>query len=261
MRCSVAIAFALSASAIAAPTLNHVEGVAERSAVDNYFNEVSKAVAAVKRAGSPLPVYDLSKAQMPAAPVPLPDPSAGTTLKHVAIGRGTQNYTCGTNSTAAPTAIGAVADLFNATEVAAMYPEILATMPSTALQFNLTTKVNTTVSKTLTPMNLQLSGHHFFTNTTNPFFNLDASDIQIGQTGTTKLNSTAAPTGSMKGVNNVGDGAVPWLKLSARSDATGGLAEVYRLNTAGGNPPATCAGKESSTFTVQYAAEYWFWQK
>lgn len=115
-----------------------------------------------------------------------------------------------------------------------MYPEILDTMTSTALQFNLSTKVDTTISTTLSPMNLALSGHHFFTNLTNPFFNLDATEMKIGQAGTIKLNATAAPAGAMKGVGNVGDGAVPWLKLAARTDATGGLGEVYRLNTAGG---------------------------
>ncbi len=41
------------------------------------------------------------------------------------------------------------------------------------------------------------------------------------------------------------------------SGATGNLQEVYRINTAGGNPPATCEGMKS-TFEVQYAAEYVF---
>jgi len=75
-------------------------------------------------------------------------------------------------------------------------------------------------------MNLALSGHHFFTNLTNPFFNLDATELQIGEVGTIKVNATAAPSTAMKGVNNVGDGAVPWLKLQGRPDAKGGLMEV-----------------------------------
>lgn len=65
MRSSICIAFALSAFAFAAPTFTHVEGVTERSAVDNYFNLLSKTVASVKRAGAPAAVCDLSKAQMP----------------------------------------------------------------------------------------------------------------------------------------------------------------------------------------------------
>lgn len=174
----------------------------------------------------------------------------------MAIGRGIQNYTCGTNSSAAPTSVGAVADLFNATCVAATYPEILDIMPSTALQFDYVPKVNTTMAKTLAPMNLALSGHHFFTNTTTPYFNLDASAIQIGQIAASKTNTTSAPASAMKGLNNVGNGAVAWLKLTARDGATGNLQEAYRVNTAGGSPPLTCAGIESSAFSVEYASEY-----
>ncbi len=43
--------------------------------------------------------------------------------------------------------------------------------------------------------------------------------------------------------------------MLTREGATGNLQEVYRVNTAGWNPPATCAGMKS-TFEVQYAAEY-----
>lgn len=34
--------------------------------------------------------------------------------------------------------------------------------------------------------------------------------------------------------------------------------EIYRVNTAGGNPPKTCDGMPT-TFEIQYAAEYWFY--
>lgn len=36
------------------------------------------------------------------------------------------------------------------------------------------------------------------------------------------------------------------------------IEEVYRVNTVGGQPPATCAG-QNATIQVPYAAEYWFW--
>lgn len=104
-------------------------------------------------------------------------------------------------------------------------------------------------------MNLALTGHHFFANLTTPYFNLDASELQLGQVPTSKINTTNAPTTAMKGLNDVGNGAVAWLKLSARDGATGNLQEVYRLNTAGGSPPATCAGIESTSFEVEYSAE------
>jgi hypothetical protein len=171
-------------------------------------------------------------------------------LKHVAIGRGTQNYSCSTtNATAAPASIGALATLYNASCVASTYPDLLSLLPSVALQFNLTSDAQST----LTPSNLAISGHHLFTNTTTPFFNLDAS-MQLGVAPCAKNNSINAPTDAPKGQYDQGFGAVPWLKLTTRSGTTGGLEEIYRVNTAGGNPPATCAGMPA-TFEVQYASE------
>src|SRR5205809_367853 len=96
-----------------------------------------------------------------ASPTPLPPPSAGLSIKHVAIGRGTQNYTCDTtNSTAVPMPIGATANLFNATCIAATYPDLLDILPRVALQF----PVDDEVDSKLGPSNLALSGSHFFLN-------------------------------------------------------------------------------------------------
>lgn len=79
--------------------------------------------------------------------------------------------------------------------------------------------------------------------------------MQLGFAHASKNNSVSAPADSSPGVNGEGNGAVAWLKLIAHSDATGGLQEIYRVNTAGGSPPATCVGAEAA-FEVQYAAEY-----
>ncbi|RAL60788.1 hypothetical protein DID88_009893 [Monilinia fructigena] len=81
-----------------------------------------------------------------------------------------------------------------------------------------------------------------------------------GSGGFAKSDAIPAPAGASIGQNDQGFGAVPWLKLTARNGATGGLQEVYRVNTAGGNPPATCADRLGSNFNVQYAAEYWFYE-
>jgi hypothetical protein len=51
-----------------------------------------------------------------------------------------------------------------------------------------------------------------------------------------------------------GEAAVAWLKLIAKDGATGGLQEVYRVETVGGSPPATCAGMPG-TFEIQYATQ------
>jgi hypothetical protein len=120
-----------------------------------------------------------------------------------------------------------------------------------ALSFNLSSPDQQTLSG---PSNLAISGHHFFTNATTPFFNLSVLDLGMAQCA--KNNTAAAPATASVGQGGVGFGAVPWLKLKTIAGATGGLTEIYRLNTAGGNPPLTCAGLEGQNIEVEYAAEY-----
>ncbi|KAI0491214.1 hypothetical protein F4859DRAFT_460708 [Xylaria cf. heliscus] len=223
-------------------------------AVSEYFNLVANKVDAAKLL-SLVPACDISNAQLPTLSTnPLPSPAEGVHLKHVAIGRGTQNYTCsGDDATAAPTLVGAVATLFNASCVAATYPDLLHRLPQLALQFDLPYSAST--DEKMGPTNLLVSGKHFFTNATTPFFNLDTSRQQIGEAPCSKLNSSSAPADAPRG--RVGEAAVAWLHLGANTDATGNLHEVYRVETAGGSAPNTCQGMPAS-FEVQYAAEYWF---
>ena len=124
------------------------------------------------------------------------------------------------------------------------------------------------------------SGHHYFTNgNSTPTFNLHTDLTLRGQvvnknygiTFSKKINSTAAPATAYYGAD--GSKAVAWLKLSTignsanppstqtaitEADAIGNVQEIYRINTAGGSPPATCGSHAGQTFTQQYAAEYWF---
>lgn len=195
-------------------------------------------------------------------------------LKHVAIGRGTQNYTClGANATAPPKPTGAVAALFNASCVAASYPDVLHVLPRLALQFELSDvlpagdiadpfPLGTTdddddddapPSQRIGPTNLDVSGRHFFKGDGTPFFNLDTARHTLGELPCSKKESTDAPTDAPRGRQD--EGAVPWLRLQAIEGATGGLQEVYRVETAGGSAPASCQGMPES-FEVQYAAEY-----
>lgn len=81
--------------------------------------------------------------------------------------------------------------------------------------------------------------------------------MQLGVAPCAKNASVPAPQDAVVGQNGQGFGAVAWLRLTTRDGATGNLQEVYRINTAGGNPPKTCAGMPA-TFEVQYAAEYVF---
>lgn len=117
-------------------------------------------------------------------------------------------------------------------------------MPAIALKFPIPDP-----NAILSPANLFLSGHHYFTNLTTPTFNLNTAAHTWGEVGCAKLNATA-------GNNPTTD--VTNLKLAAKSRDGCTIAEVYRINASGGQPPATCKGAAPS-FEVQYAAEYWFW--
>lgn len=192
----------------------------------------------------------------------LPNVTEGLVLKHVAIGRGTQNYTCDlSNSTAIPSAVGAVATLFNASCVAATYPDLLNMLPRVALAFNLTTSesgayannlVPASTNERLAPGNYAISGHHFFLTTTEPYFNLNTTNGDLGSVPASKNATVSAPADAATGQD--GSKAVPWLKLTAKEGATGRIQEVYRVETAGGSQPATCTGM-AAEFEVQYSAE------
>ncbi|KAI9808137.1 MAG: hypothetical protein M1825_004594 [Sarcosagium campestre] len=189
---------------------------------------------------------------MPEAAVALPPPSAGLKVAHVAIGRGTQNYTCADSlETTIPVATGAVATLYNGTCRAANYPEILAVTPGVELQFK------PTDGESISPARLELSGHHYFTAAGVPAFDLNTPK-PYGLLFGSKNASTPAPADALKGKGNQGFGAVPWLKLTHKEGSVG-FQEVYRVNTAGGNPPPNCKGVKPGAFEVDYAAEYWLY--
>jgi hypothetical protein len=186
------------------------------------------------------------------APTPLPPPAANFVLSHVAVGRGTQNYTCDlSNSTAVPVAAGALATLFNVSCIAASMPDLLTKLCPIALDLPVpsTTDQNS-------PMYADMSGHHYFTDATTAFFNMDTQLHSYGTGAFKKANSSAAPEDATMGQFGQGMGSVPWLKLNAKDSAGQVFQEVYRVNTAGGQPPKACAGMPA-TFEVQYSAEYW----
>ncbi|RKU44896.1 hypothetical protein DL546_001114 [Coniochaeta pulveracea] len=260
MHASTLLLSALGATVLAAPTYPTLvkDSVTQDGldTVSQYFNLVARKVQEVK-SNVAVPVCDLSKASMPAAPSALPPPTAGLVLKHVALGRGTQNYTCDTtNATAVPVAVGALATLFNASCVASSYPDLLNLLPKVAMQFNLTAAGQEKI-RTMVPGNMAISGEHFFTNPTTPFFDLNQGNIPLGSAPCAKNNSSPAPADAPKGQG--GEAAVPWLKLLTKVGATGDLQEVYRVETAGGSAPATCKGLPAA-FNVQYSAQYWFYE-
>ena len=161
----------------------------------------------------------------------------------MAVGRGTQNYTCeASNTDTVPQAAGALAQLFNASCVAALYPDLLERIPAMALRFNLSD------SDQLGASPLQATGVHFFSAPKTPYFDLGAGQ---GEAWCAKDDESAAPDSAAVGQQD--DKAVAWLRLTTTEGTTGSIREVYRVSTAGGSPPATCEGMPE-TFEVQYAS-------
>ncbi|USP80311.1 hypothetical protein yc1106_07585 [Curvularia clavata] len=194
---------------------------------------------------------DLSNVKLPAAPTPLADPAQGSSLRHIAIGRGTQNYTCsGLSKSDAPKAVGAVASLFNVTcDAARLNVNTLAQVTNLALNYAIPSSPEA---------EQRLSGHHQFTAAGVPLFMLETKEADYGRVECAVDAKSPAPKDASLGTNQLG--SVPWLKLNATvgKDNHWAYNEVYRVHTAGGVAPKTCEGIEGS-FTVEYSAQYWFY--
>ncbi|TKW52478.1 hypothetical protein CTA1_7282 [Colletotrichum tanaceti] len=222
--------------------------------ISEYFNMLAAKVQAARYL-SAAPVCDLSAAKLPESAIEtLGEPRRGLSLIHIAIGRGTQNYTCDAkNATAVPVATGAIATLFNASCVGSLYPDLLDKLPIVAMDFNLTEQE---VSRRLGPSNLAISGHHLFTGAGVPLFKPEPDGSPIGDAYCAKDGSMPAPLTAQTGQH--GEAAVAWLRLKVVEPSSGGLREVYRIHTVGGSAPASCKGQPAA-FEVQYATQYWFY--
>ena len=174
----------------------------------------------------------------------------GGTLKYIALGVGTQNYTCATpSSSAVPVAIGAKAVLSDAGAFLSANPGFVGALPPVALSADVYIHQSMAAILGLPPL-----GSHFFDAAGHPNFDLTAVGAQLVAK---KVAAAPAPTGADPGPS--GSGAVPWLYLTDAGLGTSfGVSNVYRLETAGGNPPTSCINSPAS-FEVPYAAEYWFY--
>ncbi|EFQ94282.1 hypothetical protein CFE70_004365 [Pyrenophora teres f. teres 0-1] len=192
---------------------------------------------------------DLSNVVLPIAPTPLAAPAQGSTLHHIAIGRGTQNYTCASASSSdVPKAVGAKASLFNATcDAARLNVVTLGQVTDLSLNYAIPTSPEA---------EQRLSGHHQFTAAGVPLFMLETPEANYGRIEAKVDAKSPAPATASKGKNLLG--SVPWLKLSATTDGSWAYSEVYRVHTAGGVAPENCQGIQGS-FTVEYSAQYWFY--
>ncbi|KAI4666516.1 uncharacterized protein J4E79_002555 [Alternaria viburni] len=181
-------------------------------------------------------------------------------LKYVVLGIGTQNYTCGSDESAAPGTTGAFATLYDIGTKLNDEAYAKWKIPSiTPLALSLYE-----VAPGLVDMSLRLqgyehiTGHHFFADVegaNTPTFAFDKLSTPFPMTQVAKISNVSAPSYACPGKNGLP--AVDWLYLQHKTGITqGGINTVYRVETAGGNKPATCKGMPA-TWEVKYAAQYW----
>jgi len=177
----------------------------------------------------------------------LPNPTSSPSI--IALGVGTQNYTCNSTSGTYSSNV-AKADLYDITST------IKSNTKDSICKLYL--KSSTDCSSDANPMQLNLIGNHYFDASSKP--NFDFSRSGKGHLQAKKGAGVSAPKSASKGVKGYEYGAVDWLYLL---DNGAGVSEellsVYRVQTAGGKPPATCSGSEQ--IQIPYAAEYWFYSQ
>ncbi|KAL1638475.1 hypothetical protein SLS56_000284 [Neofusicoccum ribis] len=222
---------------------------------------------------------------IPNAPTPLPAPT-GLKLKHVALGVGTQNYSCATpQSSAVPSSAGALASLYDigpflASPIGHLFEKSLPPLALAMYGALSATEHRTAWTAVIEQMpwaapaggagqdmlSSTAFGEHFFAEVEaalTPTWDLlppaamypdeAASILFQGK----KEATAAAPADACQGL--AGEGAVPWLFLSKAASSDDAISAVYRVVTAGGMQPDTCEGVAATEVEVKYAAEYWFY--
>ncbi|KKY17363.1 putative malate dehydrogenase [Phaeomoniella chlamydospora] len=279
---SILLVASLALTALSAPTSTTEKREAMKMAytyspeLASFYNAVSKEINNIKDTAS----YQANdacnmasaNANFPSSPTALPAPNNGSSLKHVLLAMGTQNYTCPStlNASATPTAIGAYANLFNVSCIAANYPSLLDSLPVLAYQYKLPSTYYPTAGTVgespetslssdyaMQPLNIVYSGVHTFYNTTTPRFDLDSGDVNNGLIlGKKVANSTAWPNATQGEY-----GAVPYLKLDVEENedtSTESYTNVYRMLTQGGSNPKTCENY-TGEFSIEYTGLYYIY--
>ncbi|KAL2178176.1 uncharacterized protein P884DRAFT_242586 [Thermothelomyces heterothallicus CBS 202.75] len=215
------------------------------------------------------------------APDLLP-PADNLVVKKIAVGHGIQNYTCGSSTTGDSIAAGAVAVLY---DVTSFYPgtkrtgirkDLWDSLPSRALweqplplnrlagsRFGADPvapfPANPAADLRLRglPAAARFLGHHYFDIDGVPTFDLPAAAAGGLRAAVARVDSESAPATADKGV--LATGAVPWLRLDDNGrGGSRGVASVFRVVTAGGNPQS-CSVAGEGVQSIPYAAFYWFY--
>lgn len=187
----------------------------------------------------------------------LSPPDAGFTLSRVVLGRGTQNYTCAdSTANSIPVSQGAVADLYDASCLAAKHPELLHRLPGAlvSLNKNLIGSAVSIISK-MSRADILVGHHYFAPNNTVPVFDFRMKKPQPWILMGKRDQSVPAVTTASKGIATEPNGAVDWLRIKAIASMSVDFKLAYRVQTAGGKPATTCQGQPES-FEIQYASEY-----
>jgi hypothetical protein len=170
----------------------------------------------------------------------------GTKPVAIALGIGTQNYTC----TAAGnyTSAGAVASLF---DISCLYKTPLFPRIQDDIM-RLPTSKRDQLVKAMDKTPLHISDHYFIS---NPITNTGISPKFAQTVNGGAIFTVLGKKGSIKSPSGAQN--VDWLQLtSIQGDWA---STVFRVDTVQGQSPATCS-KAGDTVQVPYAAKYWFYK-
>ncbi|KAJ7669539.1 hypothetical protein DFH06DRAFT_1181434 [Mycena polygramma] len=175
---------------------------------------------------------------------------------YIGLAIGTQNYTCG--STGTYTNVGAVAELFDASCFYGTpeFPE-LQKLAYTIWESAPPAVPISEIIKFLQPFHATFNvlGQHFFVTSPSGTGLSPRWDFTSGAlTGHADAFVIAAKAGDIPAPTGSAD--VDWLSLNK---VQGDLAtQVFRINTVGGQPPASCTAG-SPPIEVKYASMYWLY--
>lgn len=170
----------------------------------------------------------------------------GTKPIAIALGIGTQNYTC----TAAGnyTSAGAVASLF---DISCLYKTpLFSRIQDDVMRLPATTRDNLVKSMSKSP--LYVAAHYFVP---NPVTNVGISPKFAQAANGGAIFTTLGKKGGIKSPSGAQN--VDWLQLSSIQGDW--ASTVFRVDTVQGQSPATCS-KAGDTVQVPYAAKYWFYK-